>query len=62
MTISLKSYVGKKIESVKTELCTIFAPYTLSLVDEYTFYLENFYEDQIRYVVKDGIITHIQFN
>ena len=62
MTISLKSFVGKKFESIKTDLCAIFAPYTLLSVDEPTFYLNNYYTNQIRYVVKDGIVTHIQFN
>ena len=60
---NLQDYVGQPYnKNVVKEIEDKFTPYTIRMCDNERFYIEDFWENMIRCVVNNGIITNIQFN
>lgn len=60
---NLESYIGIVFtEEIEMEINEIFKPYVLSLCSRDTFYLEDYWYNQIRCVVENNVIVMIQFN
>ena len=60
---NLQDYVGQPYtKNVVKEIEDKFTPYTIRICDTERFYIEDFWENMIRCVVNNGIITNIQFN
>lgn len=59
----LNKYIGKEYnDKTIMEMNKKFAPYVVSLCTCDSFYLENYWHNQIRCVVENNIITNLQFN
>ena len=59
----LDKYIGYDYnQTTKTEIEQEFEPYTVMVCDLSTFYEENYWENIIRCVVKNGQIYKLQFN
>jgi hypothetical protein len=59
----LKNYIGRKYnETTKSQIEKEFPSYKVELCDEACFYLEDYWDNEIRCVVENGNIKLLCFN
>jgi hypothetical protein len=59
----LSDYIGSYFDKdIQSKIETEFKPYKVKICGINEFYFENYWVNQIRCVLVDGIITHLDFN